>query len=339
MYAKNTDKKVIPVLLKGAQMKGWFLFKFGRIDCIDSANALQMDKLLQNLSDWTGKNRVEPSAQPSVKRTHDSKPTYPAYDQTKASPAANVDLISKIRNTLEAFKIKVLSITADVRSTGVRYKIVPTSGIRAAAIQNIHRELALALGIGKVTVVEHLDGTVTLTIEDRPAEKLWRVGDYYNVDGKEGIVFLVDESRKHGKIVSLHEARLQWCTDDESKKKLTSIAVHRQNGMINLQSIMEITDWKSKYPAFAWCADRGTGWYLPAKEELEILFADKNVYAQVNKGLELKGKMLEPLGRGTAYWSSTEKNSHSAFGYSLNNYCADGVCREKSYYVRAVAAF
>ena len=29
MYAKNTDKKVIPILLKGAEMKGWFLF--GRI--------------------------------------------------------------------------------------------------------------------------------------------------------------------------------------------------------------------------------------------------------------------------------------------------------------------
>jgi hypothetical protein len=126
----------------------------------------------------------------------------------------------------------------------------------------------------------------------QPVERSWMVGDYYDVDRKKGIVFWVDESGKHGKIVSLDEAKLQWCADDESKKKLTSIAVHRQNGMINLQSIMELTDWKSKYPAFAWCADRGAGWYLPAKEELEILFADKNVYAQVNKGLELKGKML-----------------------------------------------
>lgn len=65
MYARNTDKKVIPVLLKGAQMKGWFLFKFGRVDCIDSTNDLQMEKLLQNLSDWTGKNRTsETDAEP-----------------------------------------------------------------------------------------------------------------------------------------------------------------------------------------------------------------------------------------------------------------------------------
>ena len=55
MYAKNTDTKVIPLLLKGAQFKGWFLFKFGRIDCIDTTNSLQIEKLIKNLSDWTGK--------------------------------------------------------------------------------------------------------------------------------------------------------------------------------------------------------------------------------------------------------------------------------------------
>lgn len=55
MYAKNTGKKVIPVLLKGAKLKKWFLFKFGTIDCIDSTSSIQMEKLCQNLSDWTGK--------------------------------------------------------------------------------------------------------------------------------------------------------------------------------------------------------------------------------------------------------------------------------------------
>ena len=55
MYAKNTDTKVIPLVLKGAQLKGWFLFKFGRIDCIDTTNTLQIEKLIKNLADWTGK--------------------------------------------------------------------------------------------------------------------------------------------------------------------------------------------------------------------------------------------------------------------------------------------
>ena len=63
MYAKNTGKKVIPVLLKGAKLKKWFLFKFGTIDCIDSTSSIQMEKLCQNLSDWTGKKPlIAPSA-------------------------------------------------------------------------------------------------------------------------------------------------------------------------------------------------------------------------------------------------------------------------------------
>ena len=48
MYAKNTGKRVVPVLLKGGQLKGWFLFNFGRIDCIDLSN-----ELLRNLKSAT----------------------------------------------------------------------------------------------------------------------------------------------------------------------------------------------------------------------------------------------------------------------------------------------
>ena len=55
VYAYNTRKKVVPVLLAGAVLKDWFLFRFGNIDCIDSCNAMQMDKLVRNLSEWSGK--------------------------------------------------------------------------------------------------------------------------------------------------------------------------------------------------------------------------------------------------------------------------------------------
>ncbi len=54
IYAQNIGKKVIPILLKGARLdNGWFLFKFGRIDCIDSTNPIQVEKLVKNLSFWT----------------------------------------------------------------------------------------------------------------------------------------------------------------------------------------------------------------------------------------------------------------------------------------------
>jgi|GEM_PF-6610720 non-specific serine/threonine protein kinase len=58
IYAGNIGKKVIPIILKGGQLDGWFLFKFGRIDCIDSTNSIQVEKLVRNLSKWTSERNL-----------------------------------------------------------------------------------------------------------------------------------------------------------------------------------------------------------------------------------------------------------------------------------------
>ena len=59
MYAKNCKKKVIPILLSGAQLEGWFLFHFGRINYSDISNVEQVKKLINDLSTWTNKKIVE----------------------------------------------------------------------------------------------------------------------------------------------------------------------------------------------------------------------------------------------------------------------------------------
>ena len=60
-YAQNIKTRVIPLLLKDSELKEWFLFNFGNIDCIDSTNSLQMEKLIKNLADWTGKSMANAS--------------------------------------------------------------------------------------------------------------------------------------------------------------------------------------------------------------------------------------------------------------------------------------
>lgn len=93
MYAKNTDTKVIPLVLKGAQLKGWFLYKFGRIDCIDTTNSLQIEKLIKNLSDWTGKASVSASSSTSSYSSYKASAT-----STKKAPPKvhSLDASSKI---------------------------------------------------------------------------------------------------------------------------------------------------------------------------------------------------------------------------------------------------
>ena len=77
MYAKNTDKRIIPVLMKGACLKSWFLFKFGRIDCIDLQDEKQVTKMLNNFSQWFDKKLVnEPTSSqivPQSQQTSTSK--------------------------------------------------------------------------------------------------------------------------------------------------------------------------------------------------------------------------------------------------------------------------
>ena len=67
MYAKNIGIKVIPVLLTGATLKGWFLFKFGRVDYIDLQDEKQVKKILTNISSWLEKDLLDNAYQQQTK--------------------------------------------------------------------------------------------------------------------------------------------------------------------------------------------------------------------------------------------------------------------------------
>lgn len=55
-YARNTGKKIVPVVVDGGKLRGWFLFFFGSVDYIDIKVPMQYDKLLRNIGDWYGAN-------------------------------------------------------------------------------------------------------------------------------------------------------------------------------------------------------------------------------------------------------------------------------------------
>ena len=197
---------------------------------------------------------------------------------------------------------------------------------------------------GRSAVAQKFPAPVTpkpvAPIVSKPVEHVWKVGDYYNVDGRKGVVFWVDETGKHGKIVSLDQEKLEWCTKDECNKGLTGIATDSSNGLNNLRSIMKIAAWKDKYPAFAWCADHGDGWYLPAIEELKELLLNDEVLAKVNGTLEQKrGTVMYSNGTYKWYWSSTEFCEWGAWYVYMGNGSTAASDRYFDNYVRAVSAF
>ena len=169
----------------------------------------------------------------------------------------------------------------------------------------------------------------------------YKVGDYYDDGTKRGVVFEVDASGRHGKIVSLGQSEQQWCSEAEYAKRIKTGATDQANGMTNQCKIEQIDDWRNKYPAFAWCADLGEGWYLPARIELSEILLDDIVHDKVNRRLqELKAPKLFAQDEWEWYWSSTEYNELCAWYVSMG--IGDTYLDNKSrgyFYVRAVAVF
>lgn len=189
--------------------------------------------------------------------------------------------------------------------------------------------------------------STTRTVSTTPVSqsKVWQVGDYYNVNGKEGVVFWVDTTGKHGKIVSMTEpgSRLKWSSDQKEQGRLIG-ADSKTDGAKNLTAVKRIPDWQSKYPAFKWCADLGEGWYLPAIEELELFTLNDAVYDKVNRTLSLHGgKPLANKGDLHWYWSSTESSVKyrvfCAWIVTVYNGTTGNLYKNYRSYVRAVSAF
>jgi len=180
------------------------------------------------------------------------------------------------------------------------------------------------------------------------ANKTYKVGDYYNVNGKEGVVFYVDASGKHDKIVSLTQSRgkLQWSSNESEQKRLIG-ASSKTNGAANMQAVQQRPNWRTDYPAFAWCANLGSGWYLPAIEELKLFTLNKSVHDAVNRTLATKGgtRLYNKRDSGKWYCSSTEENrqySDGEFGAWSVSMIGVHTNRGSKYgdgYVRAVSAF
>ncbi len=104
------------------------------------------------------------------------------------------------------------------------------------------------------------------------------------------------------------------------------------DGKSNTDKVMARAD-SANYPAFKWCRAKGDEWYLPSKEELKLLYKVKD---KVNK--TLRDKSMNELG-GSWYWSSTEKDSYSAWYVYMYHGGTIGSYKNNDYYVRAVSDF
>jgi hypothetical protein len=152
-----------------------------------------------------------------------------------------------------------------------------------------------------------------------------RVNHYIGEPFGGGIIFSLDDSAKHGLIVSKEQTLATWWNGQYVETFATSTVIGA--GARNTRKIIRAQGTTGSYAALL-CAkfkrDHYTDWYLPSLGELFELYTQKNVIG----GFE-----------NAPYWSSTEDDKNNAWyqNFSLGNQFTgskDGVG-----YVRAVRSF
>lgn len=173
---------------------------------------------------------------------------------------------------------------------------------------------------------------------EHSAEPCYKVGDYYNENNKEGVVFQVWDDGRHGKLLSLDEAELRWCSEEQYSKKIALDTSDRVDGKTNTDKVVYNVD-AAQYPAFNWCRNKGGEWYLPAIDELVRFTLDKDVRIAVNQTLSAKGyRELDGW-----YWSSTDYADYEPDACAWYVWIASnetrGADKYKEAYVRAITTF
>lgn len=176
--------------------------------------------------------------------------------------------------------------------------------------------------------VKHSAPQATTVVKPSVTYKTYQVGDYYDDGKRQGVVFAVSDDGRHGKIVSLDQTIEEWCTEKISVVGASSDS----DGKANTDKVMACADGEN-YPAFQWCRAKGDEWYMPSKEEIELLL---QVRYKVNK--TLRDKSMEELSDFWC-WSSTEKDSNFAWGVLMNDGRTGYGNKDFRSSVRAVSAF
>ncbi len=111
----------------------------------------------------------------------------------------------------------------------------------------------------------------------------YAVGDYYCENGKQGVVFEVSADGMHGKIVYLKKIfDNDYWLRPKSKMKFVG-ATNEDDGEMNMQIIQGVEGWRTSYPLFAACGALGSGWYLPAINELKRIWMHRD---KINAAIE-----------------------------------------------------
>ncbi|MFI3317037.1 MAG: hypothetical protein SNF93_05665 [Rikenellaceae bacterium] len=158
--------------------------------------------------------------------------------------------------------------------------------------------------VDAATLWFEVDGSVksfaTIAISQKPSVP--EIGDY--LDG--GIVFWISSDETQAKIMSTDDGYEFYAATDTTTDLGAS---DYYDGAANTAAAMAHENYTAEaFPAFAWCANHGDGWYMPAADELDDL-----VMTLCNNAMNTKlaAAGYEEMQVNQYYWASTESSTIS----------------------------
>ena len=145
----------------------------------------------------------------------------------------------------------------------------------------------------------------TTSLPNTSIQATYKIGDYYDNNGVQGVVFEVSKDGHHGKILSMNQSSCAWCTRLQHDKRIKTNAASDINGYDNTNKVLSRSDC-NEYEAFVWCRNKGNNWYLPSKKEFHAMCRhEKTINSTLAKhgGDKFSGW----------YWLSTEYDASSAW--------------------------
>lgn len=182
--------------------------------------------------------------------------------------------------------------------------------------------------------------SVPYALHAKTSGKTYKVGDF----AQGGIVFWVDDSGKHGLVVSKFDvtSSARWFSGSfgNTHAKGDGLYAGKSNINIIIAAHAAVGDDNATYAARLVNEYQATengitygDWYLPSNYELNLLFQNRNAVnttATANSGEVLASSL---------YWSSNEVSNTSANVVNLANGNVDSALKNASNYVRAIRSF
>ena len=155
-YAQGMKKKIVPILVDGKPLSGWFLFQFGGNDFIDPTNEIHCNKLTRDLRSWLGlaESASVERIKPETRSTH-------AVKNDSIVVSANGD--GKCKSIREALKIAQDGMTIVVKYGEYRENFVVDKKVTIVGEINEHgKSPVILIGIENTGGCIHLKAPAIL---------------------------------------------------------------------------------------------------------------------------------------------------------------------------------